>query len=446
MNWREFRHGKGTKVQVWKIRQDGEYLYTEHGQLGGAQQNFSDRPGPKGKEGTKAYVDGVANTTFHVEREIRKKLEHGYIEYVDGKPTSEQVTEIRFDRPPPKNFCGYKPQTDIKPEALAKIHKTGKARYTRKYDGMRHSAVHHPTGWEIYTRRMDLASERFPKHIEELSKTDFGVGTLIEGEFVCYDKNDKDKENFKAISSVCRSLPEETRKIIADGLVPEPAFIVFDIMFLNGESLQDKSYDDRAKLIKDRFAPAVRREALLASVDYHDVTPDTWMKIALERDWEGFVFTDGSAVPGNKFFSFDGDAKRPKGHHKLKPVYEDDVVIFAAEVGTGKRLDTIGSLCVKQRHPETGKWFYCGKIGSGLSDQHIKDLEVEFKEHNIKIFSSEKEVEKLDIENDDGLVCMIEYSGRQPKTSKFRFGVFMRRRDDKAAHECVAQRLGPEED
>ena len=92
----------------------------------------------KAKKKTKAYVNAKDNCTFNVEREIRKKEEKGYIEYVNGKPVKEEVTSIDFSKCLPKNFCSYKPQTDIKPAALEKLHKAGNAFYTRKYDGMMH--------------------------------------------------------------------------------------------------------------------------------------------------------------------------------------------------------------------------------------------------------------------------------------------------------------------
>ncbi|HVI43131.1 MAG TPA: hypothetical protein VM577_21185, partial [Anaerovoracaceae bacterium] len=81
--WREFRFARGkASPLIWKIKQEGEKYLTSHGIMGGAMQDFSDLPGDKGKSGTKAYVDATENCAFHVEREVRKKTEHGYVEYV----------------------------------------------------------------------------------------------------------------------------------------------------------------------------------------------------------------------------------------------------------------------------------------------------------------------------------------------------------------------------
>lgn len=439
MNWREFRLKKGKKFQVWRIRQAGESYVTEHGQLDGKMQTFTDTPGDKGKSDTKAYVNAEDNCTFHVEREIRKKEEHGYVEYVDGEPVKEQVTSIDFNKPLPKNFCGYKPQTSISDSALAKMHKAGNAIYTRKRDGMMHLAVKHPWGWEIYTRRMDLASERFPNHIEALNSSSLNVGTIIVGEMIC--QNDT-TDDFKAISRICRSDPPEARKLVEDKEVPEPIYYMFDILYHNGEELSNEKFARRRTLIEGEIYNI--SNDLIKAVSFYNVTPDTWEEYAKEKGWEGFVVVDKSSVPGDKFFSFDGDAKRPKGHHKLKPVYESDVVIYAGLYGTGKRQGKVGSVLVKQKHPETGDWFRCGKVGSGFTEEDIEEVGKLLADKNLPILSKEKE-DKNELD-DSGIVCMIEYSERQLGTNKFRFPVFMRVRDDKLPHECVAQRLAPEEE
>ena len=442
MKSREFQRKSGKAIWYWKIAQDGESYSTEHGQIGTDKpQTFSDTPGPKGKEDTKAYVNAVDNCAFHVEREVRKKEERGYIEYVNGEPLKEEVTELVFSKCLPKNFCSYKPQTSITDAALAKIHDAGRARYTRKYDGMQHVCCKHPWGWEIYTRRMDLTTERFPHHVAALNKLSYDTGTILVGEMVCWSKTGKG-ENFKDISRFCRSDVPTARQLVEDGEVLEPTFLTFDILFHNENDLSDWSYDDRRNLYSNTICKLDELQ-LISVVHQFKVTPDNWEERAKKEGWEGFVITDGAAVPGAKFYSFDGDAKRPKGHHKLKPVYEDDVVIYAGVMGSGKRLGTVGSVLVKQIHPETKEWFRCGKVGSGFSDEDIAEIATELVAEGLPLYNKEKEDDgEL---GDEGIVAMIEFSERQPGTNKFRFPVFMRIRTDKLPKECVAQRLGAEE-
>lgn len=436
--WREFRLKKGSKVLLWKIRQDGETYYTTHGQMDGKMQEFNTTPGPKGKEDTKAYVNAVDNCAFNVEREIRFKEEHGYIEYIDGKPSSVQVNSIDFNKMLPKNFTSYKPQTSIDPDKLEKLFKAKKTFFTRKYDGMAHVACKHPWGWEVYTRRMDLTTDRLPVHIEELNKLSFDVGTVLVGELVCLDSSGKN--DFKNISRFCRSDPPVARELISNKEVQEPNFLIFDILFYNGTALNNKKYNERRKLCVDNLPS----DGLIYPVKQYDVTPLTWEKIAKDNGWEGFVVTDLDGVPGEKFFSFDGDAKRPQGSWKCKPTYSEEVVVYAGTYGSGKRQDTVGAVLVKQKHPDTNEWFRCGKVGSGFTEEDLDIMEGLLKFGNYPIYEKDKD-DKNDLD-DQGIVIEIEYSERQPGTNKFRFPVYMRVRTDKRVNECYAQKLAPEEE
>jgi len=456
--WREFRFvRKGKAPLVWMIKQDGESYYTQHGQLDGAMQENTDTPGPKGKEDTKSYVNALDNCTFHVTREIRKKKENGYVEYVDGEPTEKQITEMSFDDYLPKNFVAYKPQTDIKPAALEKLHKKGLTRYTRKYDGFCTLMVHHTWGWEVYSRRMDVMTEHFPKQVEQLEALDWlGAGTIIIGEMLCLKEDGLD--DFKSTSRVCRSKPEKSlelrapRKCEESGEelppeAPEPVFIIFDMLYLNGEDLKDKTYDERALNWKVNFATIQNRSGeLIVGAEYFNLTPDTWMSVAKANRWEGFVVTDGSAKPGEKFYNFSGKAKRPLGSHKLKPVYEADVVVYAGLRGTGKRISGAGSVFVKQIHPETGEWFDCGKVGGGWSDEALAEMNQYLADHNLPVIEKMKDAKDLDVKELTGFTVEIEYSERQPGTNKFRYPQFQRFRFDKGPEECEAQRLAPEEE
>lgn len=434
---RQFRFkGKKSADLVWEIEQRGDTYITRHGILGGVIQEFSDRPGDKGKPGTKAYVDPESNCKFNLEREVRKKLEHGYVEYVNEEPVAEQISSLDFAGFLPKNFAAYKPQTSIEPVVLEKLHKTGQAFYSRKYDGFCHILVHQESGWEIYSRRVDLVSDLFPRHIQQLSDLEIGdVGTILVGEMVCQKEG---RDDFKSLSRICRSDPPEARRLIEEKECPEPTFFVFDALYWEGKDLKEVAYGERLKLWKGINLELVR------PVEFHEVNPDNWQKVAKEEGWEGFVVTDGKSVPGEKFYSFNGDPKRPKGHHKLKPVYEEDVVIFAASEGTGKRLGGIGAVHVKQIHPDTGEWFYCGKVGSGFKDVDLDELEGLFAELDLPIVKKDKDVEKMELDG-EGLVCMVEFGERLAGTQKFRFPVYIRLRDDKKPKECIAQKLAEEE-
>ena len=443
MNWREFRFVRADAAPlVWMIRQEGESYFTQHGILEGKLQVNTDTPGPKGKEDTKAYMNAVDNCAFHVSREIRKKTEAGYIEYINGVPQEQRITKIAFDQHLPKVFTGYKPQQNIDNLKLKRICTAGRARYTRKMNGMAHLAVHHTWGWEIYSRRMDKVSDNFPLHVAAL-KDKFPVGTILVGEMVCMVNG---LDDLNTVARICRSDADKARNLVKWGEVPEPNFVVFDMLFYDSMPLNQTSYDKRSALWRGEFPCFNERGAddVITTVDFYDVKHDTWEDYALERKWEGFVVTDGDAIPGDKFFTFNGKAKRPNGHHKLKPVFEADVVVFAGKFGSGKRKDGAGSAFIKQLDPQTGKWFYVGTVGSGFSETEssgntLGKLQEMLKEHGLPILKKDTDAEKMNIQNDNGFVLLVEYGDRTPGKNKLQFPAFKGFRDDKSVNECEAE-------
>jgi DNA ligase-1 len=282
---------------------------------------------------------------------------------------------------------------------------------------------------------MDLASDLFPNQIKDLAKLDFEAGTILQGEMVCITNN---KEDFKQISRYCRSDAPVARSLVENNEVSEPTYLIFDIIYHNGKSLKNETYDNRRKLYSNINLPTIK------AVQLEVVNPENWENIAKSNGWEGYVIVDGNSCPGDKFYSFDGDAKRPNTSWKLKPIYTEDVVVYAGVKGSGKRLGKVGSVLTKQLHPETKEWFKCGKVGSGFTEDDIDIIENKLLKLNLPLYDDEKK-DKNPLD-DSGIVIEIEYSERQPGTNKFRFPVFTKIHEDKIPNECFAQRLAGDEE
>ena len=174
---REFRKttGRGKKPQVWRISIDPsntETYVVSWGVLDGAVQTTADTPGTCGVEGHSDYQTGADYAIFCMNREIRKKKEQGYVEYIDGKPTEKVVSSVDLSLGLPKNFCLYKPKLEIADKKLKKLEEDKRAVWTLKRDGMMHIAFKRVGEWEIYSRRIDLATEKFPRVINSLNKLD----------------------------------------------------------------------------------------------------------------------------------------------------------------------------------------------------------------------------------------------------------------------------------
>jgi len=462
MKLREFRKetGLSERPRVWYIgidEKDPEIVVTRWGMLDGAIQETRDRPGSCGVEGHADYQTADHYALFCMARDIRRKKEHGYVEFCDGRPMCKVATVVDLDLPLPKNLTFYKPQTKISDGKLTKLEKSRKAIWTLKRDGMMHVAVGIRGDWEIYTRRMDKATERFPHIVKSLNMLDAPGKSVLLGEIVLL--GDKGVDRFLDLSSICRSDPPLALAYQGMGTFPKghenkkplgkTAFYVFDVAFLGGDDLARYStVRDRLSILRELFskldprlrlntglsldakvhlAESRRREAMLRK---HHVGPVKIFKtnsledidLAKRIGAEGFVVLSADAVYGRKAYSFDGDAKRPDGIWKRKPKYEEEFIVVGTYEGTGKNSGKLGGFYIEQVHPKTGKRIKCGKCGGGLSD-----------------------AQRVEYYGDDavGWTIKVEFDSRQPPKNgvhAVRFPVF-KGRSDKKPEECVAQSL-----
>ena len=140
MKFREFRKstGRSSRQNVWFIGVEGDTVITRWGLLDGAIQETKDVPGSCGVEGHADYQTPEQYAVFCMERDIRKKKETGYVEYINGKPTETVANSIDFSKPLPKNLTFCKPKTSISDKKLSQVKNPI---WTQKRDGMMHVAV-----------------------------------------------------------------------------------------------------------------------------------------------------------------------------------------------------------------------------------------------------------------------------------------------------------------
>lgn len=461
--FREFRKdtGRNSRSNMWFVGidpTDPEFVITMWGLMGGALQETRDRPGDCGSEGNSDYQNAKQYAIFCMERDIRKKTEQGYVEWVDNKPLTKVATAIDFTKPLPKNLSFYKPQTKVDDKKLSKLHLAGKAIWTLKRDGMMHVAVRRQGVWEIYSRRMDIATDKFPHIIESLNKLPLQDNTILLGEMTLLKENGRD--DFKGISRICRSDPDLSLAYQGLGAFPKDhadktvlgkiSYYVFDIAFLhNQDGVREREVRKRLEILRRIFltfdpdlstnatgqnasmrelmAESKKRERMLrkyyvAPLKIFHASPETDLDIAKKLGIEGFVVLDADAIYGDKGYSFDGKAQRPEGIWKRKPKREDEFIVVNTYVGTGKNMGKLGGFYLEQIHPDTGKRIDCGKCGGGFTDEQRIDL-----------------WDKTIV----GTTVKVEFDSRQAAKDgsyALRFPVF-KGLSDKKPEECIAQGL-----
>ncbi len=416
-----YQKTKTGKIQQWKIwvEPKGESkhpeVWIEHGQTDGKKQTTFDVVESGVNLGKANETTPLEQAYLEMERKITKQKEHGYV--YDISKTEEKKT-IDFDSPFPKELCFYKPKNSVEDTKIAELEKNKKAIYTVKRDGMMHIIrVSKKFGAEIYTRTMDLASDKFP-HLQEA----FGAlpnGTVILGEIIL-DKDGKD--NFSAVSSICRSDALEAE--IKQGTLGKVSYYAFDLAFYKSENLltsmgYKKRLEELDKLIKWLNNPFIK------SVEVIDKPHKQALKEVIKRGLEGLVVWDADGtMEDDRCFTFNGKANRPNVLWKSKPKYEDDFIVKwdpdndIGKYGTGKNHGKVKSVALYQID-ESGNEVCLGNCGGGLSEKQ-RDFYT-----NKSLFPR---------------VWRVEYDSIQNKTGALRFPVFNADRTltgDKTIKECL---------
>lgn len=234
-----------------------------------------------------------------------------------------------------------------------------------KFDGARvqiHKDGHNVI---IYSRKLENVTSSLPdivRSVRSFVKTD---NAILDGESVALGK-DKRPMAFQEILRRFRRKYDVTATAIEIPLTLN----LFDLLYLNGESLIDSPLIERRKKLEeicDKSIVAgqvVTESAAQIEIIYKD---------ALAAGHEGVMLKNPKSLytPG----------KRGKNWLKLKPVMETlDLVVVGGEWGEGRRTSFIGSYLLACRDVDTGKLLPIGRVATGISDEKLEELTAIFKD------------------------------------------------------------------
>jgi DNA ligase-1 len=191
---------------------------------------------------------------------------------------------------------------------------------------------------------------------------------------------------------------------------------VFDILYLDGETLIDLPLSERRK----RLEQAVNLYIAPQVVSSDPLEIERTYKTALDAGHEGIMIK----VPVSPY----SPGQRGKNWIKIKPEVDTlDLAVIGGEWGEGKRAHVFGSFLVACQ--DAGKLVPLSRVATGLSDEQLTEVYELLKERVIK--KSGKEVSF-----EPGLVFEVGYSELQTSSTyeagfALRFPRFIRIRDDK---------------
>ena len=238
-----------------------------------------------------------------------------------------------------------------------------------KYDGMRAQIHKDDDRICIFTRRLENVTKQFPDLVELCKKCLIPKKCIVEGECLAIDPKTKKPQPFQHLSQRIKrkyDIEEMIKKIPIQ-------MNLFDIVYLNGESLFDKTLDERRKILKSITKEIPGKFQLTNALTTKDLKKaEDFYKLALSQGQEGVFVKNLEAKyqPGRRVAG---------GWLKVKPTLESlDLVIMGATWGTGKRAGWMGSFIIGCRDADTGKFLECGMLGTGVKEKKTLPEDVTF--------------------------------------------------------------------
>ncbi len=244
----------------------------------------------------------------------------------------------------------------------------GKTAFEYKYDGARVQIHKQNSDVKIFSRRLTDVTTSLPEVVAAVKQNMPAQSAIVEGEVISLD------------SAGCpipfQHLMRRFRRIryIDDIAQKIPLTLyLFDILYLNGESLIAQPYNERRRMLSQNIG-----EILLTSqmVTDQSIRAQEFLKEAINAGNEGLMAKglNSPYTPG----------RRGKRWLKIKTILEPlDLVITAAEYGYGRRKGWLSDYYLAARDAATGEFLNVGKTFKGLTDAEILELTRRLKESTL---------------------------------------------------------------
>jgi DNA ligase-1 len=340
----------------------------------------------------------------------------GEVAAIAKTESKERLSQIGFQVFRPVKLMLAQVASDVD-EALAEH--GGETAFEYKYDGARVQI--HKRGGEVrvFSRRLTDVTQSLPETVETVKRSIKADEAILEGEVIAVDDVGSPipfqhlMRRFKRVHKV-KDMAEK---------IPVKLYL-FDVLYLNGESLISLPYVQRRRILAENAGETPLTTQLVTDKKER---AEKFLKEALDAGHEGLMAKklDSPYTPGT----------RGKRWFKIKPVLEPlDLVITAAEYGYGRRHGWLSDYYLAARDAGTGEFLNVGKTFKGLTDAEIIEMTRRLKELTVR--QERNRVVVL-----PKIVVEVAYNEIQ-KSPKYqcgmalRFAHISRIRDDKAAEDA----------
>lgn len=245
----------------------------------------------------------------------------------------------------------------------------GETAFEYKLDGARVQIHKFGDKVRIFSRRLTDVTASLPEITDIVRRNVKAHETILEGEVIATDTTGNPvpfqhlMRRFKRVHAI-----EDTAEKIPVKLY------LFDVLYLNGESLVALSYLRRRQILADNAGEIPLTKQLITD---KAETAEQFLEEAMDAGHEGLMAKkpDSPYTPGI----------RGKRWLKIKPVLDPlDLVIVSAEYGYGRRHDWISDYYLAARDVETGEFLIVGKTFKGLTDAEMIEMTRQLKELTVR--------------------------------------------------------------
>ncbi len=266
-----------------------------------------------------------------------------------------------------------------------------------KFDGIRAQLHRSSQRVEIFSRDLRRITGQFPELADQAGN--FQEELIIDGEIIAFQE-DRRLTFFDLQRRLGRT--SDSTDLFARATADVPvAFVIFDLLWLNGQSLLRTPLRERRRHLDEVRLPLQFQIAGVIPA-HSSAEIDQTFQQARQRLNEGLMIKDPESfyLPGTRgMFWF-----------KLKKELATlDVVVVAAERGHGKRNNVLSDYTFAVRDEATGDLLPIGKAYSGLTDAEIAELTEHFKQNMIADHGRYRKV-KPDV------VLEVAFNSIQPST------------------------------
>jgi bifunctional non-homologous end joining protein LigD len=227
--------------------------------------------------------------------------------------------------------------------------------YEIKWDGVR--AIGYVDGGRLRlaSRNGRDITPRYPE-LRDLGRALAGREAILDGEVVAF--GDDGRPSFQLLQRRMHLTSEHAVRRLAQS---DPvAYMLFDLLWLDGRSLMDLRYDER----RERLLELGLEGTTWRTPAHHVGDGERMLEASRAQGLEGIIAKrlDGPYLPG----------KRTHSWVKVKNFRNVDVVIGGWLPGEGKRTGRLGALLIG--FYEEGELRYAGRVGTGFTEAELDRL------------------------------------------------------------------------